>query len=78
MLPVQVDQKLMERGVYGIAGFLRISRELRILFSAPYFSRLGCTVLSQVSMFELVLLIAPLLRSEGKSSRGQRARIEVA
>ena len=32
----------MERGVYGIAGFLRISQELRILFSGPYFSRLWC------------------------------------
>ena len=26
----------MERGVYGIAGFLRISSELRVLWSAPY------------------------------------------
>ena len=26
----------MERGVYGIAGFLRVSSELRILWSAPY------------------------------------------
>jgi len=38
----QEDQKLKERGVYGIAGFLRISKELRILWSAPYFSRLWC------------------------------------
>mmetsp|Transcript_41305 Transcript_41305/g.96351 ORF Transcript_41305/g.96351 Transcript_41305/m.96351 type:complete len:644 (-) Transcript_41305:66-1997(-) len=38
----QVDRRLMEKGIYGIAGFLRISQELRILFSAPYFSRLWC------------------------------------
>eukprot|EP00439_Symbiodinium_sp_Y106_P039782 s2894_g4.t2 len=38
----QEDRELMERGVYGIAGFLRISSELRILWSAPYLSRLWC------------------------------------
>ncbi|CAE7593134.1 unnamed protein product [Symbiodinium sp. CCMP2456] len=32
----QEDSLLMERGVYGIAGFLRISSELRVLWSAPY------------------------------------------
>jgi len=34
----QTDQRLMERGVYGIGGFLRISRELRVLWSTPYLS----------------------------------------
>lgn len=38
----QTDQRLMERGVYGIGGFLRISRELRVLWSTPYLSRLWC------------------------------------
>lgn len=38
----QQDRALMERGVYGIAGFLRVSSELRILWSAPYLSRLWC------------------------------------
>ncbi|CAE6966319.1 GIP [Symbiodinium natans] len=38
----QVDHMLMERGVYGIAGFLSISSELRILWSSPYLSRLWC------------------------------------
>ena len=33
------DHELMERGVYGIGGFLRISSELRILWSAPYLPR---------------------------------------
>ena len=37
----QVDQELMERGVYGLGGFLRVSKELRVLWSAPYLSRLG-------------------------------------
>lgn len=38
----QVDKTLMERGVFGIAGFLSISSEMRILWSAPYLSRLWC------------------------------------
>jgi len=36
----QVDKTLMERGVFGIAGFLSISSEMRILWSPPYLSRL--------------------------------------
>ena len=31
----------MERGIFGIAGFLSISSELRILWSAPYLSRVS-------------------------------------
>ncbi|CAE7194795.1 unnamed protein product [Symbiodinium microadriaticum] len=38
----QQDRALMERGVYGIGGFLRVSSELRILWSGPYLSRLWC------------------------------------
>jgi len=38
----QSDRLLMERGIYGIAGFLSISQELRILWSGPHFSRLWC------------------------------------
>lgn len=38
----QSDKRLMERGVFGIAGFLRVSKELRILHSIPYFARLWC------------------------------------
>ncbi|CAE7835492.1 ran [Symbiodinium sp. CCMP2592] len=38
----QVDKELMERGIYGLGGFLRVSRELRVLWSAPYLSRLWC------------------------------------
>ncbi|CAE7030930.1 unnamed protein product [Symbiodinium natans] len=38
----QTDQGLMKQGVYGLGGFLKASKELRILWSAPYFSRLWC------------------------------------
>jgi len=38
----QSDTDLMERGIYGIGGFLSISSELRVLWSAPYLSRLWC------------------------------------
>ncbi|CAJ1405676.1 unnamed protein product [Effrenium voratum] len=38
----QVDQQLMQRGVYGIGGFLSISQELRILWTPQYLSRLWC------------------------------------
>ena len=36
----QADAQLMERGIYGIGGFLSISSELRVLWSAPYLSRI--------------------------------------
>jgi len=38
----QVDQELMERGIYGLGGFLQVSKELRVLWSDPYLSRLWC------------------------------------
>jgi len=38
----QTDAKLMERGIYGIGGFLSISRELRVLWSPGYLTRLWC------------------------------------
>eukprot|EP00439_Symbiodinium_sp_Y106_P078763 s2796_g17.t1 len=38
----QVDRDLMERGIYGLGGFLRMSKELRVLWSEPYLSRLWC------------------------------------
>ena len=37
----QTDTGLMERGIYGLGGFLRSSRELRVLWSRPYLSRLS-------------------------------------
>lgn len=38
----QTDQELMERGIYGLGGFLSVSKELRVLWSSPYLSRLWC------------------------------------
>ncbi|CAE7438420.1 unnamed protein product [Symbiodinium sp. CCMP2592] len=38
----QADELQQERGIYGIGGFLAVSRELRILWSPPYLSRLWC------------------------------------
>jgi len=38
----QTDGKLMERGIYGIGGFLSLTRDLRVLWSPPYLSRLWC------------------------------------
>lgn len=35
-----LEQELMERGIYGLGGFLQVSKELRVLWSAPYLSRL--------------------------------------
>ena len=37
----QVDPELMDRGIYGLGGFLAASSELRILWSPPYLSRLA-------------------------------------
>lgn len=38
----QSDQQLNERGIYGIGGFLAVSREMQVLWSKPYLSRLWC------------------------------------
>lgn len=38
----QTDQELMERGIYGLGGFLSVAKELRVLWSTPYLSRLWC------------------------------------
>eukprot|EP00435_Cladocopium_sp_Y103_P068989 s352_g32.t1 len=38
----QVDESMKERGIYGLGGFLKASKELRILWSPPYLSRLWC------------------------------------
>ncbi|CAE7417129.1 HMCN1 [Symbiodinium sp. CCMP2592] len=38
----QEDPDLMRRGVYGLGVYLRMSKELRVLWSSPYFTRLWC------------------------------------
>ncbi|CAE7886305.1 unnamed protein product [Symbiodinium microadriaticum] len=38
----QADPELMNRGVYGLGGFLRVSKEMRVLWSPPYLTRLWC------------------------------------
>lgn len=38
----QTDAQLMERGIYGLGGFLKVAKELRVLWSPPYLSRLWC------------------------------------
>ncbi len=38
----QTDAGLMERGIYGLGGFLKVAKELRVLWSRPYLSRLWC------------------------------------
>ncbi|CAE7237461.1 unnamed protein product [Symbiodinium sp. CCMP2592] len=38
----QVDPEMMRQGIYGLGGFLNASEELRILYSAPYLTRLWC------------------------------------
>lgn len=43
----QSDLKLLERGIYSIGGFLSVSKELRVLYTPPYFTSLWC-------LFEMV------------------------
>ena len=38
----QADYDLMRQGIQSIGGFLSVSRELRILWSPVYLSRLWC------------------------------------
>ena len=43
----QSDNELLQRGIYSIGGCLSVSKELRVLYSPPYFGSLWC-------LFELV------------------------
>ncbi|CAE7854402.1 unnamed protein product, partial [Symbiodinium necroappetens] len=36
----QVDKELMQKGIFGIGGFLQVTKEMVVLWSPPYFSRL--------------------------------------
>ena len=38
--PSPAVEELMERGIYGLGGFLSVAQELRVLWSTPYLSRL--------------------------------------
>ncbi|CAE7477754.1 unnamed protein product [Symbiodinium sp. CCMP2456] len=38
----QTDRALKMRGVYGLGGFLKVSEEMRVLWSPPYLTRLWC------------------------------------
>jgi len=38
----QTDEELMKRGIHGIGGFLLVSKELRIIWSPVYLTRLWC------------------------------------
>ena len=38
----QTDPNLMKRGIHGIGGFLLVSKELRIIWSPIYLTRLWC------------------------------------
>ena len=38
----QTDPNLMKRGIHGIGGFLLVSKELRIIWSPVYLTRLWC------------------------------------
>ena len=52
----QTDAGLMERGIYGLGGFLKVAKELRVLWSRPYLSRLWCLDRSNgvsISLFDI-------------------------
>eukprot|EP00913_Durusdinium_trenchii_P021170 g19891.t1 len=38
----QTDAQLMERGIYGLGGFLKVAKDPELLWSPPYLSRLWC------------------------------------
>ena len=47
----QADETLMKRGIHGIGGFLLVSKELRIIWSPVYFTRLWCAALLKIQEF---------------------------
>ncbi|CAJ1340491.1 unnamed protein product [Effrenium voratum] len=38
----QTDDHMMRKGIYGLGGFLSVAKELHVLWSTPYLSRLWC------------------------------------
>jgi len=64
----QVDEDLMERGIYGLGGCLAVSKELRILWSKPYLSRLWCVF--EIAAYRFInpngqITLAPLFFETG-------------
>ncbi|CAE7359424.1 unnamed protein product [Symbiodinium sp. CCMP2456] len=64
----QVDEELMERGIYGLGGCLAVSKELRILWSKPYLSRLWCVF--EIAAYRFInpngkITLAPLFFETG-------------
>ena len=59
----RTDEDMKKRGIYALGSFLQASKELRILWSPPYFSRLWCDPASPAR------LTAPLVESLRRISR---------
>ena len=47
----QTDEELMKRGIHGIGGFLLVSKELRIIWSPVYLTRLWCAALLEIQEY---------------------------
>ena len=51
----QADETLMKRGIHGIGGFLLVSKELRIIWSPVYLTRLWCAALLEIQEYVVCL-----------------------
>ena len=45
----------MKRGIHGIGGFLLVSKELRIIWSPVYLTRLWCAALLEIQEYVVCL-----------------------
>ena len=52
----QTDETLMKRGIHGIGGFLLVSKELRIIRSPVYFTRLWCAAWFEIQEYACFLV----------------------
>ena len=52
----QTDPEMRERGMYGIGGYLTASKELRVLWSLPYLTRVQAALTQDVCFCVVILL----------------------
>ena len=59
----QTDRRMKQRGVYGLGGFLGISKEMHVLWSPPYLTRSSAADRRYRSSYEKLLVVLNLTNS---------------
>ena len=74
----QSDRDLMERGIYGLGGFLSMSKQLRVLWSPDYLQRLWCVYLVEICIGANVIETVDICRYRRLIPSGQQSRSETS